>query len=524
MVCVSRHFRSLFKIEVIRTSLSPFYTLPPHYNNFHPSQRMDLTQFIPRDVKKYIFSFCDIYIPIVARVCKEWKDLLISSNQNINIGTNINGYQCKLIHTDDLPKECIERGYYNLLAYLYNRYYFSISSGAYKHALDFRRDSIVYGMMTVCKEYDYRHIRIPALYGNFELVKKMYEECILKHAYSHYDLVKNSLRSGNIKLIKLIEDIFTIEEVFRIDRGCIEPAITIAAEYGNYETVMYLIKRGYKMEESACKKASMNGHLDLLMLLRRYKCPWDSKTCNSAINSENLDIYQWAIENGCPVDKTTSSCAAAKGYLDILSSLHQSNCPWDKETCISAASKGELDCFIYAVENGCECDETAYLNAAHEGQFHILKWAVVHNGYRIPPYIFKIVILHQAWDEIKWFIQHGCEWNDHVCSFAIWKKRVDIIECAVKLGHRISTDNILQAIKMDSLEILKLAVESGCEWNPMLCNTAAEEGNIDIVRWIIEYPLEYTMTPKISELMSTYKRVTCEEEIYTDNQSNKRRK
>lgn len=132
-----------------------------------------------------------------------------------------------------------------------------------------------------------------------------------------------------------------------------------------------------------CTIAARYGHFDILKWVIENGCPFDSSTCTNAVESGNLEILKWLREKGCPWDELTCQMAAKKGRLDILKWAHENRCPWDEDTCVEAARKGHLDCLQYAHYNDCEWDEYTCSRAACEGHLDIVKWCIQNRGERL---------------------------------------------------------------------------------------------------------------------------------------------
>lgn len=57
---------------------------------------------------------------------------------------------------------------------------------------------------------------------------------------------------------------------------------------------------GHLWNNKTCKKASFNGHLNVLKYDRQHGCDWDDSVCTNVINSNYIDCYVWALENRWP--------------------------------------------------------------------------------------------------------------------------------------------------------------------------------------------------------------------------------
>lgn len=60
---------------------------------------------------------------------------------------------------------------------------------------------------------------------------------------------------------------------------------------------------------------------------------------------------------------------------------------------------------------------------------------------------------------LKWAIENGCSWTKKICSRAASK------------GH---------------FDILKWVRENGCPWDEKVCYNAAYKGHFDILKWAVE--------------------------------------
>ena len=56
-------------------------------------------------------------------------------------------------------------------------------------------------------------------------------------------------------------------------------------------------KKPLSMNESTCRSAAWEGHLEVLKWLRSQGCPWDEETYR---NAGGESIRDWLRENGCP--------------------------------------------------------------------------------------------------------------------------------------------------------------------------------------------------------------------------------
>jgi hypothetical protein len=132
--------------------------------------------------------------------------------------------------------------------------------------------------------------------------------------------------------------------------------IETAAEQGNLEMIKYCVANQCPMDEEACARAALDGHLECLKYLHEeVKAPWGWRAAPMAAENGHLHILEYLVER--KYDKFNSaSCwvAADKGHLDCLKYLHETaKAPWDSFAVLRAHKNNQHECLQYLLDNNC---------------------------------------------------------------------------------------------------------------------------------------------------------------------------
>jgi hypothetical protein len=126
--------------------------------------------------------------------------------------------------------------------------------------------------------------------------------------------------------------------------------------------------------------------------------------------SSQTDTLQWAHANGCPWDGNTFASAAHACPLEVLKWLRQQGCPLSESAFTNAACRGDVSIMEWLLTEKCPCSPTIYEEVAGRAKISVLRW------------------MHS---------QHVAEWTAHAAYVAACR---------------------------DSLEVLQLIEEIGCDW------------------------------------------------------------
>jgi hypothetical protein len=123
-----------------------------------------------------------------------------------------------------------------------------------------------------------------------------------------------------------------------------------AIQYGQLETLQYLLDTECPRWENLCHIAALCGQLPILQLLRSNDFELDEFVLAYAAVSGSKDIIEWATENGCPFSESACQYAASYGSLDTLKWLRAKGFPWNEATTEYASTE---EIYNWAKVNGC---------------------------------------------------------------------------------------------------------------------------------------------------------------------------
>ena len=277
-----------------------------------------------------------------------------------------------------------------------------------------------------------------------------------------------------------------------------------AAKFGYLDVLKYCLTHWRILfGGDVCEKAAESGNLEVLKWLWENKLELDEDTCKGAASGGFLEILKWARKNNCPWNEETCNAAAKGGFTQVLKFARDNDCPWSDVTCSSAATGGHLSTLQFARKNGCTWDSVTCTKAATGGHFEVLKWAR-ENGCPWNIYTCEGAARGNHISILKWAHENGCPWNYLTVEWIVfngnfealkWIYTVDkSILCNISVIERASI--CYTAIKGNHLEIAKwltsITSEFGFELlnnnfkELKLCKTAAANGNLKMLSWLIE--------------------------------------
>ena len=232
-----------------------------------------LSSLLSKDIVAYVFSFLQLYLPILRLVSKEWHFYFpFSTNSpSYNLFYNLT---IEIIQHDDLE----------LWKYI--------------------KTELVCGLLIV---------RISAEYGRINFLKYSHENGCDWDEHTSAAAAGN----GHLDCLKYLHE-----------NGCgwDEYTCANAALNGHLDCLEYLHENDCPWNSYTCAAVARNGHLDCLKYARENGCDWDEGTCYNAALNGHLDCLKWARENGCPWYSYTSAAAAGNGHLDCLKWARENGC------------------------------------------------------------------------------------------------------------------------------------------------------------------------------------------------------
>ena len=138
-----------------------------------------------------------------------------------------------------------------------------------------------------------------------------------------------------------------------------------------------------------------------------------------------------------------------------------------------------LDIMTWAIKNSYKLNEIVCEDAAINNHSRVIKLAY-KNGYKLNK---SVVNYFASWGNLEmviWARNNNCYWDQNFCVFAI--NHLNIVEWAIVNGAKLSPLIIDKLAKIGNLDLIKLAINYGCEWSYQACETAAKSGHLQIVK------------------------------------------
>lgn len=285
-------------------------------------------------------------------------------------------------------------------------------------------------------------------------------------------LLNNNLRSkyifysvakgGNIECIKYCkEHEFKWSEIIGI----------YLARSGNLESLKYAIEDGctYNKNYICCYAARAKTSDCLKYLHFEKKCLWNKYTCEEAsqfysiINSNNFNSsligYSWTAKS-----------------LECLKFLHENNCPWDESVIYSASKNGNFECMKYAHKNGLKLNDEHLCNSIYSVNFtkcnlsslQCVKYCYNH-GVILNKFNIISAIEVNSLDILKYLFKKNCPFNSEIlCSIAAKYNSLDCLKYLHEKGYKWNEKTCKYAAKYGRIKILKYLHQNNCPWDNMV--------------------------------------------------------
>lgn len=168
--------------------------------------------------------------------------------------------------------------------------------------------------------------------------------------------------------------------------------ISIAANYGHLDCLMYAAENSCIFDVNTCYLAAMNGHVSCLKYFYEHGAPIRYDSCEAAVRNGHIGCVEYLVRckaetfqnnktlskmacrvgnvemlhcllntAGCPADAEVASAAAAFDRIECLNLLANVGCPFDKDTLYVAVHCGAMECMKYLYEASCPWDDSIML-------------------------------------------------------------------------------------------------------------------------------------------------------------------
>jgi len=285
--------------------------------------------------------------------------------------------------------------------------------------------------------------------GNFDLFKFAYDNGYFNNISQH---LENNIifPCHNIKILRwLISNNYMFADF--------KTSLSVVCG-GNLECLQFLHSINFLvLDIRLFEQAAHNCDIVAIKFLHGLNCPIDKLAINKFVSGF--------------LDRTNKSIKLPRKDIEFwkaIKVLEEYGCIWD-DVCFIAATYGNLEILKYAYERGCPLT-IEVMNAA------------ATNGY------LNIII---------WLREHGCEWNELTCSACVRFRQTNILKWLRDINNFRSScslasnetelcpwnvETCYRAMEYGYLDVLKFAIENGCEHHGAIHNVAVGLGLSDDIK------------------------------------------
>ncbi|XP_065682444.1 alpha-latrotoxin-Lg1a-like [Hydra vulgaris] len=296
--------------------------------------------------------------------------------------------------------------------------------------------------------------------------------------------------------------------------------IAYAVLNGNLNIIKYLISQNYNVNNDAFIAVVRNEYLDILDYFHfELNLRGSENLIYYAVLNNNLNMIKYLISLNYKVNDQTFFIATLDGRLHILKYfLFELNLRGSDDLINVAVKKGYLDiikylislnykvnenAFIEAVENNHLLDNDTFIIAAKNRYLHILKYLHSKLNLRGPDDLIDIAVIKGYLNVVKYLISLNYKVNEntfivtvennhlHILKYLHSKLNLrgpnNLIDIAIKEGYldKSFTNKVDFAVKINKFDILKLLIQLGEQGTDWAVINAAQNGNLDIVKYLI---------------------------------------
>ena len=158
--------------------------------------------------------------------------------------------------------------------------------------------------------------------------------------------------------------------------------VSVAASFGNYQLVVWLIEQGFLWDNHSTEAAASGGNIEVLKFLRLLNSPWSEDVCINAARRGYLGLLQWAKDSGCPWPVSGMFPAAARSNNVLLYQwLFDQACPFEAEESFHIAVQfGNFELLKFARSKEFDywsdaLNRIIQEHAASRGDLETIQWA-----------------------------------------------------------------------------------------------------------------------------------------------------
>jgi hypothetical protein len=207
--------------------------------------------------------------------------------------------------------------------------------------------------------------------------------------------------------------------------------------------------------------AGMFSDITVLVLAHELGLRMSSHVARGAATSDRVTSLQWLHdERHSHGHRGVSKAAAKSGSVASLTWLKQHGEQFSALTARAAAAAGHLHVLEYLFREGCAPDRRCSELAAEQGHLAVLQWLRAHD----------------------------CPWDkDTIASFAARSGRYSVMKWLQQQPDiSLSVRTVTAAARAGKISMCKYLLEQQCPCDDSVCEAAAANGHLNVLRWLHE--------------------------------------
>ncbi len=127
------------------------------------------------------------------------------------------------------------------------------------------------------------------------------------------------------------------------------------------------------------------------------------------------------------------------------------------------------------------CIDKFTLELCYEKYFDMIPKLYFNKNYN---QLMILLVKYGQLDLLKFAIDNGCELNFNTCQIAAYHGHLNILIWAKEHGYELNRNTCTFAAGNGHLDIIKWAKANGCKWDATTCEMAATNGHLKCLKWI----------------------------------------
>ncbi len=411
----------------------------------------------------------------ISRVCKKYN--LKCQKQIVSMETHYKQKYKDLNLAGYFNNYCIEKftneivfdGYYNLLSEKYynenNKVICSVL------ALCGNIELMKYAFSKSCPTTNY--VVCCAAYGGHENIL----DWIIKNTeikINPVDICKNAAGNGKLNILEFI----------RYDFGMDYKTCNIyAANYAQIHILEWLSQIGLIDVNMVCVKASLEGHLNVLLWIIQKGMHIDYEVVvANATHNDHLHIIEWVNKKTNIINSNNiMGIIGSVGAIKILQWLYDNNYEINNYViCKNAIKFDVVSCLQWLYDNNYSINDNAIKKAAKYNHNQVFQWLHDHN-HKLYEAFYDDIFKFDSSYILEWIIKNNYEINDSIYINSIDVCKKNIVDLILVDKFNIKYIKLRRqyhfTINHDNISVLSYGVENNCDKQKIIQTN--KNGNIN---------------------------------------------